>query len=135
MKKYLLSLIAIILAIGFSAFSTIHKKAKLETTTFLLFETPSLVNEALIQTPELWICVGEIGPLGASCPDVNPYAACELVVDEADTFVDVTDGDKIKINPLVTIKAAYNGCAGYLVVGYNELAQSERAEIHNMSEP
>jgi len=114
MKKYLFGLFAIALAIGFSSF----KSAK--TTSHYLFTTPSdqFAQIGLVETETAWELVGEIGEAEPSC--AASYKACEVVVDETETFVDPND-DLRKIREDAIIDAERVGSTQYLkVVSYTK---------------
>jgi len=103
MKKYLLGVFAIAVAIAFSAFTT-------KNEPYYLFSTPSTTDRWLIEAPEEWILVGEEE---ATCPDFNPRLACEVLVHEDDTEI---TGLGRKIDLLkVMITAQYNWDGGYFV--------------------
>lgn len=88
MKKYLFGLLAIVLAIGFSAFT---KPAKQSTIDYYYFAF-STANGGDITNPEhvadldRWLFTGddESVPTDLNCGEAeDPYQACEIAVDEA----------------------------------------------------
>ena len=132
MKKYLFGILALVLAVGFSAFTT----KKQTTFDMLLFSAPSTTDQSLIQDEDEWQYVGKVAVVGTTCP-ISNFEACELVVDERDTnYGSVTNPESNK--NLVEIAAARNivatlnsASSGYFVSSYTKATGSQTEEKRN----
>ena len=78
MKKYLLGLFAVVLAIGFSAFTPGIHKAKASLTTYYAIKTSSTHWRWSTTIPEGFSCLGETG-----APTCSVQAASQPADDSA----------------------------------------------------
>jgi len=84
MKKYLLGIMAIAMATGFSAFTT--KSAKKTRTQSCLFSYAGFsFTQQAVADPLNWVLIDDhyIG-MGETCGKANVESACEIVVSSAD---------------------------------------------------
>jgi hypothetical protein len=106
MKKYLFGMLAIALAVGFSAFTKPAKEnSKFATYYFEFIGTPSVASDLETETSTYWRYLGTSNSV--SCPTPDQDKVCVIRVDE-----DHIDGTNLQN---VTIIAA-NGASGNKIV-------------------
>ncbi|HRE50623.1 MAG TPA: hypothetical protein PK339_04325 [Flavitalea sp.] len=90
MKNYFLGLAAIIIAIGAAAYTSPEVKVKPQSYTFYFTGNPLLDTDVADESK--W----SITPTENECEEED-NKACQIVVDDNQTFVDVNDGNKRKL--------------------------------------
>jgi len=89
MKKYLLGIIALTVAIGFSAFTT--KDIKKNRTSEYLFSYQATLNfsDSAVSNPENWALVDDdYQGIEQTCTNLCIHHACELVISSANVIDD-----------------------------------------------
>ncbi|MBL7735886.1 MAG: hypothetical protein JNL51_10520 [Chitinophagaceae bacterium] len=109
MKNYFLGLAAIIIAIGAAAYTSPEVKVKPQSYTFYFTGDPSSPGEVADESK--W----SITPTENDCGSTQ-NKACQIVVDDNQTFLDSGDGNKRKLLSTLGIIAAAG--AGGSVSGY-----------------
>jgi len=85
MKKYLLGMTAIVLAIGFSAFTTPASKAKtFDSYELFSYTGPATATQAQVQNLANYTWVRQMGSEDAICDQGN-LKPCEIAVNTLDT--------------------------------------------------
>jgi len=113
MKKYLFGMLALVLAVGFSAFTT-PKKA---TTKHFVFKIAQANTSSAsgVQTLTNWDYQGELNvDYFLSCDDAQRDQACELIVDETDTYVPVSTIELKPANVAITA-GQVGGSSSYVI--------------------
>lgn len=85
MKKYLFGILAVVLAIGFSAFTKPAKKNN-KTGVYVFAITTSPTTEGIVSNLDNWSKLGLVDD-DFSCPDQVDQMACQIQVDEQFTHL------------------------------------------------
>lgn len=118
MKKYLLGLSAVVLAIGFSAFSTVKEKSFANITLTFDYIGHDVFDQADVETEGFW--KENVTP--PTCNGSN--AACTIIVDQSNTTG--TPGSRVLDASKVTLTAS-----GSAVLGYKPNTQAALLTITN----
>jgi len=113
MKKYLFGLFALVLAIGFSAFTKPAKSFD-DMYLFRLNVSPDITSSGVVTDPTKWDFV-EIRTSGIECTTQENYKACEVLIHEDD--VDLTSTPEIETGVLqeqnpsgfYSVSSSFNG--------------------------
>lgn len=100
MKNYFLGLAAIIIAIGAAAYTSPKVKVKPQSSTFYFTGNPLISTE--VEDESKW----SITPLPEDECGATQNKACQIVVDDDQTFIDINDAGKKKLLSTLGIVAA-----------------------------
>jgi len=127
MKKYFIGMLALVLAIGFSAFTS--PKKSVNKKYLFSIAANNTTSASGVQTLTNWVNQGELDvDAFVSCDDAQRDQACELIVDENDTEM-VGIVRKLKASSVAIIAGQVGGSTHYVITSLTVSTPVSNPEI------